>query len=809
MRMKNFEFAFTLNAMMKGNVVATSRDAFKALENMNKAIGQLKYKYNDIIFAQNSVENALKKLDAEYRAGAIDTHTYNVKHKELQQQLEATKLRAQGLAQNMRAVSKEMQQYQAMNKFATARGAFNASMQNAVGAYATFEGAKRVAEVLTAPIMDGVRAAMTFESAMADVRKVVDFDTPQGFKNMQQDILKLSTVLPMIPEDIAKIVAAGGQAGIAKDDLLIFAESAAKMGVAFDISADQAGDMMAKWRTAFKMNQNEVIELADKINYLGNTTAAGAIPISDIVTRIGPLGDVAGLASGEIAALGASMAGAGIPSEIAATGIKNLMLAMAAGTSATNKQASAFASLGFSAEEVAVRMQTDAKGAILDVMKAIKSLDASQQASVMKELFGQESLSAIGPLLSNLDNLQDNFNKVADSSQYAGSMEAEYAERSKTAENAMILMENSMKKVNIQLGNIFLPMVANGMQLISEFAVSLAQFIEKHETLATILGGAAISASALAVGFTALGLGFAGIKTAYTGLFFLKEAILGVNIITKITTISTKAFQAAQAMARLSMIGFSVASTVARTAMLSLNAAMLANPAGLVVVGIIALVAAGAYLVSRFTSVRDFMVAMWESPTAATIAFLTGPIGWLVYAGAGIVAHWEEVKAWFTTLWDNPSEAVDQFVAFFTRKLQALWETAQEYWGKITAVFGSGPSSGGPASMAPVAHNAAGGIYGKGAFLTTFAEESPEAAIPLDGSRRAISLWQQAGQILGMLPDGSEGGSSTQNISISIPVTVNGTADDVAISSMQSSIEAAVRRALADIRHQEGRVSFA
>lgn len=111
--------------------------------------------------------------------------------------------------------------------------------------------------------------------------------------------------------------------------------------------------------------------------------------------------------------------------------------------------------------------------------------------------------------------------------------------------------------------------------------------------------------------------------------------------------------------------------------------------------------------------------------------------------------------------------------------------------------------------MAPVAHNAAGGIYGKGAFLTTFAEESPEAAIPLDGSRRAISLWQQAGQILGMLPDGSEGGSSTQNISISIPVTVNGTADDVAISSMQSSIEAAVRRALADIRHQEGRVSFA
>ena len=43
-------------------------------------------------------------------------------------------------------------------------------------------------------------------------------------------------------------------------------------------------------------------------------------------------------------------------------------------------------------------------------------------------------------------------------------------------------------------------------------------------------------------------------------------------------------------------------------------------------------------------------------------------------------------------------------------------------------------------------------IYNKEAFLTTFAENSPEAAIPLDGSRRALSLWQQAGQMLGVIP---------------------------------------------------------
>lgn len=67
--------------------------------------------------------------------------------------------------------------------------------------------------------------------------------------------------------------------------------------------------MMAQWRTAFNMTQDEVAGLADKINYLGNTGPANAKKISDIVTRIGPLGGVAGVASGEIAAMGQPLPG--------------------------------------------------------------------------------------------------------------------------------------------------------------------------------------------------------------------------------------------------------------------------------------------------------------------------------------------------------------------------------------------------------------------------------------------------------------------------------------------------------------------
>ncbi|MBJ4654511.1 phage tail tape measure protein, partial [Salmonella enterica subsp. enterica serovar London] len=172
-----------------------------------------------------------------------------------------------------------------------------------------------------------VNAAIGFESKMADIRKVVDgLDDKKAFAQMSDDILTLSTQLPMAAEGIAEIVAAGGQAGIARGDLMQFANDAVKMGVAFDTTAEESGQMMAQWRTAFKLTQEDVVVLADKINYLGNTGPANAKKISDIVTRIGPLGGVAGVASGEIAAMGATIAGMGVESEIASTGIKNFML---------------------------------------------------------------------------------------------------------------------------------------------------------------------------------------------------------------------------------------------------------------------------------------------------------------------------------------------------------------------------------------------------------------------------------------------------------------------------------------------------
>ncbi|EFX6855906.1 phage tail tape measure protein [Shigella flexneri] len=341
-----------------------------------------------------------------------------------------------------------------------------------------------------------VKSAIALESKMADVRKVVDgLDTPEAFKAMTEQVRDLSTELPMSAEGIAEIVAAGGQAGIARDELMQFTDDAVKMGVAFDTTAEESGQMMAQWRTAFKLTQGEVAGLADKINYLGNTGPASAKKISDVVTRIGPLGSVAGVASGEIAAMG-------VESEIAATGIKNFMLSLTARDSATKSQKKVLRSLRISPKKLAADMQKDARGAMLHVLDSLAKVPKEKQAAVLKALFGKESLGAIAPLLTNLDLLRTNFNRVADAQQYGGSMQKEYAARAATTENQLLLLQNQINAISSTLGETFLPSLNEGIKEMKPFLEEVRTFVrENPEVVKTIAKtGAALLTMGVAIG---------------------------------------------------------------------------------------------------------------------------------------------------------------------------------------------------------------------------------------------------------------------------------------------------------------------
>ena len=445
---------------------------------------------------------------------------------------------------------------------------------------------------LAAPFIAGVREAIKFESAMADVKKVVNFDTPEQFKQMGDDVRRMSESLPMSAEGIAQIVAAGGQAGFAREELQGFAQDALKMGIAFDQTAEESGSMMAKWRTSFKLTQTEVVGLADKINYLSNNGPASAKQISDIVTRIGPLGEIAGLASGQIAAMGATLAGVGVPSEVAATGMKNFMLAMTKGASATKSQQQAFKSLRLDTKKLAQGMQKDAQGTLIDVLERISKVDKTKQAGVLTQLFGTESVGAIAPMLTNLDLLKRNFKNAGDEAQYTGSMQAEYSSRASTTANAIQLLTNRLVSAGITVGNIFLPPLNEAIATLGPMISMVGELAGANPWLVKGLLGAAI-------GFSVLRLGVMG------------------------ATAATKIFN--------SVVGMS--------------------PVGLIVRGIA--LAAG-LLIANWSSVAPYFEAVWERIGGPLTALWERFKAFVAFTPLGqIVANWEPIVKWFKDMYER------------------------------------------------------------------------------------------------------------------------------------------------------------
>lgn len=480
---------------------------------------------------------------------------------------------------------------------------------------------------MAVPLAYAVKQAMSFEAAMADVRKVVNFDTPQQFAQMSSDVLDLSTNIPMAAGGIAQIVAAAGRANIPRKELLGFAQDAAKMGVAFDMTGDEAGGMMAKWRTAFGLSQVGVTALADQINALTNTYGGNATAVSGIVTRIGSLGKVAGLSSSQVGAMAQLLNSVGVEEEVAATGIKNMMLAMTKGSAATKSQQEALSSLGLEASSVARGMQKDSAATITDVLSRISKLPKEAQASILGELFGTESIGAIAPMLTNLDKLQANFQLVGNKAKYAGSMQNEYLARVATTEGATGLALNGLQAVNIELGKYLLPTVVAGSRKILELSRSVRAWSQAHPQLSSALVQGLGYLVAFRLGLGALQLAFGTLLGPFaTALKFFRMhsgIIMMSKTLGQFVNVGIRAGgMAVRFFGMMRTAALFLAQGVMRAGMM-----MLANPMVLAIVAIGAAIGLLAYLVySNWDKIRGAFSAGWnwvKSTLAAAPSWLT------------------------------------------------------------------------------------------------------------------------------------------------------------------------------------------
>lgn len=710
MARKVYEISFNIAGRLAGTFIG----AFSSASSQMKALG------NDV----KQLKSGLRSLEEEYKKSAISVQAYQAAHQRMSAQLEKTLQIQQRLSQ--------VQQRQ--NELNQRADQIRSRMIDTA--------------MLVSPFIAAVRSAMEFENAMLGVAKQVQgARDEQGrltatYYEMQKHIQLLGRELPIPTSEIARMVEAGARMNVPKEHLIDFTREVAKMSAAFEMPADQIGEMMGKIANVMQIPIEKIGDLADTINYLDDNSVAKGQDIIGVMQRIGGVLKQVNMNAHQGAALASTFLSLGKSEEVAATAANALIRELAIARQQPERFQNALKKLGMTAEEVNQGMVKDAQGTILKVLDAINKLDKSQQTEVTTNLFGKEYGDDVAAIAGAIDEYRRQL-ALLNEEQRKSSMDREFQARMQTTTAKLQLLKNSATEVSVSLGSVLLPGLNQVFGGLSRAAQGAAEFAQKYPGVT----------NAIVTGVTYLvgaSLAWMGLRFVWTQVSLMAAGLSA--IITRITAAQTIA-TTQTILATNAMRGLTLAQQL-------LNIAMRLSPIGMVITAIGALIGVIVYLYNHFESVRQIVNGVWDAFKAT-------------FPGAAQLI-----------------EMVAQKVGWLAGKLKAFWQ-----W-----ISGGGGDSANidVNATAGITPHASGGIFDQ-PHVGLVAEAGPEAIIPLNRSKRSVSLWRQAGEDLGM-----SGGGTVIHVNYS-PV-INGAGPEIEPILQQDKRNLVEQ--LEAILHQRKRVAF-
>lgn len=523
-----------------------------------------------------------------------------------------------------------------------------------------------------------IKAAMDFESSMADVRKVVDFETPQQFKQMEQDLLNMTHKSPLAATELAKLAASGGQLGVARQDITTFTETVAKMSVAFDMSAEQVGESMAKLANIYKIPMKQINVLGDAINHLSNSSPAKAAEIVNTLGRVGGVAKQFGLTELQTASLTNAFISLGKSPEVASTSINAMLTKLMTAEKGSKDFKNALKELGISTKDLKRDIAKNGEQALMDFLKQINKLPKEKQMGVLVDLFGLEYADDVAVLTGSLETYQKSIDALKNGKDgkpiFSGSMDKEFAARSATTANNWQLFKNQMQHLAISIGSVMLPTIN---ALLNEMKPLVDSFIRFAQTNPDLIKKLFLGAAALAsfrVGSLAARFGLSLFGSAIFGtvgrLLAFGGALLRVRSVLQLLNMG-------RSVLALRMLGLSAAQ--ARVLLVGLGRV------GSLVSGSLKLVgAAFGWLGNAARALIGFLPMIGQAFMALGRVLLMTPIGLalglMATAAYLLYTRWGAVVGGAKLLWQDLSRVVSLVATSITTFFSTSWAT-------ITAVF--------------------------------------------------------------------------------------------------------------------------
>ena len=341
--------------------------------------------------------------------------------------------------------------------------------------------------LITTSVLEAVQAAIDFEKQLVSVQKTTDL-TNAELREFGKSIQQISARIPVSTERLLELATAAGQLGVSGSrDLLKFAETVAKLGVATDLQGEDAAKTLARILEITKEGAGNIENLANVIVDLGNNFAASESEIARMTTKVALATAAFNVSSAEAVALGTAMKALGINAELGGSSVNRAFIAISKSISGGGSQLEALVKLTkLTGNEL---KKTFAEDSVKVFRLFLKGLNTANEAGTTFEktlaqfsLTGVRTLSILPVLAKRTDLLADAVKRAKIQQEGGNALNEEAARAFGTTSAQLKITSNRVTILAQQIGDKLLPVIRSGNLLLQDFIDLLSEDTSKFTT---------------------------------------------------------------------------------------------------------------------------------------------------------------------------------------------------------------------------------------------------------------------------------------------------------------------------------------
>ena len=236
-------------------------------------------------------------------------------------------------------------------------------------------------------LVSAASAAIEFESAVTGIYKTVD-GTKEQLQGLSDAAMTLASQMPATSTEIAGVMEAAGQLGIATNNVASFAKTMIDLGESTNLTSDAAASMLAKFANVTQMDPSYYENLGSVIVDLGNNFATTEADIVNMSSYLASAGTLAGFTQTDILGLSAAMSSVGIEAEAGGSAMSKLITKMQVAVETGDGLIDFASTADMTAQQFADTFENNAVGALQAFITGLNDVERNGASAsvILKEM---------------------------------------------------------------------------------------------------------------------------------------------------------------------------------------------------------------------------------------------------------------------------------------------------------------------------------------------------------------------------------------------------------------------------------------